>query len=240
MVNAWSLAASILSGTFDKDYPMKKDKDKELDDSGITNENIDGVKSVYVGSGNTADPQFNDGLDYEDMYIGMESAGSIDLADVDDQYAHHFSFPSYADMTPDEANLHINANSAYNDGWTQQAYKDMIMEKREPKRNHQYKYHETEIMDDIEEYVSSTYNGHYTGTEHEFRNVQTIDLMAARDIASGFCQANILKYASRYGSKEGRNKKDLLKVIHYAMLLLHFDGHYGDQSMPSGNFDQMP
>ena len=240
MVNAWSLAASILSGTFDKDYPMKKDKDKELDDSGITIENIDGVKSVYVGSGNTADPQFNDRLDYEDMYIGMESAGSIDLADVDDQYAHHFSFPSYADMTPDEANLHINANSAYNDGWTQQAYKDMIMEKRETKRNHQYKYHETEIMDDIEEYVSSTYNGHYTGKEHEFRNVQTIDLMAARDIASGFCQANILKYGSRYGSKDGKNKKDLLKVIHYAMLLLHFDGHYGDQSMPSGNFDQMP
>ena len=240
MVNAWSLAASILSGTFDKDYPMKKDKDKELDDSGITIENIDGVKSVYVGSGNTADLQFNDGLDYEDMYIGMESGGSIDLADVDDQYAHHFSFPSYADMTPDEANLHINANSAYNDGWTQQAYKDMIMEKREPKRNHQYKYHETEIMDDIEEYVSSTYNGHYTGTEHEFRNVQTIDLMAARDIASGFCQANILKYASRYGSKEGRNKKDLLKVIHYAMLLLHFDGHYGKPSISDGTFDQMP
>ena len=47
MVNAWSLAASILSGTFDKDYPMKKDKDKELDDSGITIENIDGVKSEY-------------------------------------------------------------------------------------------------------------------------------------------------------------------------------------------------
>ena len=240
MVNAWSLAASILSGTFDKDYPMKKDKDKELDDSGITIENIDGVKSVYVGSGNTADPQFNDGLDYEDMYIGMESGGSIDLADVDDQYAHHFSFPSYADMTPDEANLHINANSAYNDGWTQQAYKDMIMEKREPKRNHQYKYHETEIMDDIEEYVSSTYNGHYTGTEHEFRNVQTIDLMAARDIASGFCQANILKYGSRYGSKDGKNKKDLLKVIHYAMLLLHFDGHYGKPSISDGTFDQMP
>ena len=170
------LGPSILSGTFDKDYPMKKDKDKELDDSGITIENIDGVKSVYVGSGNTADPQFNDGLDYEDMYIGMESVGSIDLDDVDDQYAHHFSFPSYADMTPDEANLHINATSPYNDGWTQQAYKDMIMDYK-PQKNHQYKYHEEEILKDIEEYVSSTYNGHYTGKEHEFRNVQTIDLM---------------------------------------------------------------
>ena len=223
MVNAWSLAASILSGTFDKDYPMKKDKDVDLS----------------VGAGNTADPKFDDGLDYEDMYIGMESAGSIDLADVDDQYAHHFSFPSYADMTPDEANLHINATSPYNDGWTQQAYKDMIMDYK-PQKNHQYKYHEEEILKDIEEYVSSTYNGHYTGKEHEFRNVQTIDLMAARDIASGFCQANILKYASRYGSKEGRNKKDLLKVIHYAMLLLHFDGHYGKPSSSDGSFDRMP
>ena len=99
------------------------------------------------------------------------------------------------------------------------------------------KYHEKEILKDIEEYVSSTYNGHYTGTQHEFRNVQTIDLMASRDLASDFCQANILKYGSRYGSKDGRNKKDLLKVIHYAMLLLHFDEHYGKPKMTSGNID---
>ena len=99
------------------------------------------------------------------------------------------------------------------------------------------KYHEKEILKDVEEYVSRTYNGHYTGTKHEYRNVQTIDLMASRDLASDFCQANILKYGSRYGSKDGRNKKDLLKVIHYAMLLLHFDEHYGKPSMTSGNID---
>ena len=29
-----------------------------------------------------------------------------------------------------------------------------------------------------------------------------------------------------------------MKVIHYAMLLAHFDGHYGEPSMPSGNFEQ--
>ena len=106
--------------------------------------------------------------------------------------------------------------------------------------NHQFKYHEEDILKDIEEYISSTYNGHYTGTQHEFRKVQTIDLMASRDLAPHFCQANILKYGSRYGSKDGKNKKDLMKVIHYAMLLLHFDKHYGEPSMPSGNFEQMP
>ena len=99
------------------------------------------------------------------------------------------------------------------------------------------KYHEKEILKDVEDYVSRTYNGHYTGTKHEYRNVQTIDLMASRDLASDFCQANILKYGSRYGSKEGRNKGDLLKVIHYAMLLLHFDEHYGKPKMTSGNID---
>ena len=110
----------------------------------------------------------------------------------------------------------------------------------EPKVAHFYKYHEEEILKDIEEYVSGTYQGHYTGNSHEFRKVQTIDLMASKDLAAAFCQANILKYGSRYGNKDGKNKKDLLKVIHYAMLLAHFDGHYGEPSMPSGNFDQMP
>ena len=136
--------------------------------------------------------------------------------------------------------LNIQANSHYNDGWTQQGAQeelDKLREESERKRDGRYKYHESEIISDIEEYVSSTYNGHYTGTTHEYRNVQTLDLMAARDVAAGFCQANILKYGSRYGSKEGKNKKDLMKVIHYAMLLLHFDEHYGKPSMTSGNID---
>ena len=102
---------------------------------------------------------------------------------------------------------------------------------------HYFKYHEEEILKDIEEYVSRTYQGHYTGNSYEFRNVQTLDLMAAKELASGFCQANILKYGSRYGNKDGRNTKDLMKVIHYAMLLLHFDGHYGKPSMSTGNID---
>ena len=102
---------------------------------------------------------------------------------------------------------------------------------------HYFKDHEEEILKDIESYVSGTYQGHYTGTTHEYRNVQTLDLMAARELASAFCQSNILKYGSRYGSKNGKEKKDLLKVIHYAMLLLHFDEHYGKPSMTSGNID---
>jgi hypothetical protein len=96
-------------------------------------------------------------------------------------------------------------------------------------KNHLWKYNEDKILKDIEDYVTSTYGSHYCGHNQDYKDIQTIDLMAAKDLAQHFCQANILKYGSRYGDKDGRNKRDLLKVIHYAMLLLHFDGHYSRQ-----------
>ena len=92
--------------------------------------------------------------------------------------------------------------------------------------NHLWKYNEDKILKDVEDYVTTTYHGHYCGDSDGYSDIQTIDLMAAKKLAAGFCQANILKYGSRYGDKDGRNKRDLMKVIHYAMLLLHFDGHY--------------
>ena len=183
------------------------------------------IIDTKLGVGNTAHE--NDGLDYENS-LYESSSGDDFMADVDDQRAHHFGSVTLYDDYDTDMNVTINGGT------------EMDQDFYEPKRNHQYKYHEDEILKDIQEYVSSTYNGHYTGSKNEFRKVQTIDLMAARDLASDFCQANILKYGSRYGSKDGRNKKDLMKVIHYAMLLAHFDGHYGEPSMPSGNFDQMP
>ena len=223
MVNAWSLAASILDGTFDKDYPIMTDKEEHSDAWYDYNRNDPDRENPFtdpkdraraervVGSGNTAD--------YPSEFTT--------LSDNDDQIAHHVS------ANWEELNLNIHANSPYNDGWTQQAAKEELA-KMTDSRN---KYHEKEILKDVEDYVSGTYNGHYTGTKHEYRNVQTIDLMASRDLASDFCQANILKYGSRYGSKDGKNKKDLMKVIHYAMLLLHFDEHYGKPSITSGNID---
>jgi hypothetical protein len=93
-------------------------------------------------------------------------------------------------------------------------------------KNHLWKYNEDKILKDVEDYVTSTYGSHYCGHNQDYKDIQTIDLMAAKDLAPSFCQANILKYGSRYGDKDGRNKRDLMKVIHYAMLLLHFDGHY--------------
>ena len=172
------------------------------------------IIDTSVGAGNTAAEKTNrydnDGLDYEvDLFDG---ASADYMADIDDMYAHQFT--------------------TWDDGMSLQVTEEKPMA-------HYFKYHEKEILKDIEEYVSRTYQGHYTGKSHEYRNVQTLDLMAAKELASGFCQANILKYGSRYGNKDGKNTKDLMKVIHYAMLLLHFDGHYGKPSMSTGNIDQI-
>jgi len=37
-----------------------------------------------------------------------------------------------------------------------------------------------------------------------------------------FCRSNILKYASRY-DKKGTARRDILKILHYAVLLMHFN-----------------
>ena len=189
------------------------DMDKEYP---IKNESYDGFENplppqdVDMSVGAGNTALDNDGLDYEvDLFDG---ASADYMADIDDQRAHHFS--------------------TWDDGMSLQVTEEKPMA-------HYFKYHEKEILKDIEEYVSRTYQGHYTGKSHEYRNVQTLDLMAAKELASGFCQANILKYGSRYGNKDGKNTKDLMKVIHYAMLLLHFDGHYGKPSMSTGNIDEI-
>ena len=79
------------------------------------------------------------------------------------------------------------------------------------------KYSENEILKEVSDYISATYQGHYsTG------GVQTLDLIDSVGDAEAFCRSNILKYASRYDRK-GTARKDIIKIIHYAVLLCHFN-----------------
>ena len=82
-----------------------------------------------------------------------------------------------------------------------------------------WKYDEGKILREVEAYLASTYNGHYVGEESK---VQTLDLIDSIGDAEPFCRSNAIKYLSRFGKKDGKNPKDLLKVIHYAFLLYHF------------------
>ena len=82
------------------------------------------------------------------------------------------------------------------------------------------KYKENETIKVVEDYISQTYRSHYSNEE---KGVQTLDLLAAIGTAEHFCQSNIIKYASRY-RKKGKHKDDVLKIIHYAILLYYFSG----------------
>ena len=79
------------------------------------------------------------------------------------------------------------------------------------------KYNEKELLKEIDDYISSTYKGHYSSN-----NVQTLDLIDSVGDAEAFCRSNVLKYASRYDRK-GSARKDIIKIIHYGLLLLHFN-----------------
>tara|TARA_S200000501_G_scaffold189060_1_gene177873 strand:- start:16330 stop:16644 length:315 start_codon:yes stop_codon:yes gene_type:complete len=78
------------------------------------------------------------------------------------------------------------------------------------------KYNEDDYLKEISEYIANTYRGHYS-----VGNVQTLDLIDSVGDAEAFCRSNVLKYASRYDRK-GTARKDILKIIHYGLLLLHF------------------
>ena len=79
------------------------------------------------------------------------------------------------------------------------------------------KYNEDELLKEIHDYISQTYRGHYS-----VGNVQTLDLIDSVGDAEAFCRSNVLKYASRYDRK-GSARKDIIKIIHYGLLLLHFN-----------------
>ena len=84
-----------------------------------------------------------------------------------------------------------------------------------------FKYNEDVALKDARAYVTSTYSGHYTT---EGSQTQTLDLIQSVGDAESFCRSNAIKYLSRY-DKKGVPKNDILKAIHYCLLLYYFDGH---------------
>ena len=130
-MNAWSLLYDILNGTFDEEYPIVDKKETEHSDYYYDyNRNNPNAKNPFTDPKDreraekvvNGDPELDriermggfewtpgspwppsvsedDGLDYD-----------IDLSTIDDQYSHHFT----------------NANSPYNDGWTQQFHQEPV------------------------------------------------------------------------------------------------------------------
>ena len=81
-----------------------------------------------------------------------------------------------------------------------------------------YKFNEENLIKELQAYVDSTYDQHYS--KNKF---QATEFIIDAGHGEGFCIGNIMKYAQRYGKKDGKNRKDLLKVIHYAIIALHIN-----------------
>jgi hypothetical protein len=80
----------------------------------------------------------------------------------------------------------------------------------------EYKYDEDNLLKELKEYIDKTYGEHYS--QDKF---QTTEFIIDSGHGVGFTVGNIIKYAQRYGKKAGRNRQDVLKVLHYALMLLY-------------------
>tara|TARA_R100000329_G_C7478814_1_gene168654 strand:- start:174 stop:482 length:309 start_codon:yes stop_codon:yes gene_type:complete len=78
-----------------------------------------------------------------------------------------------------------------------------------------YEFYEDKVLEDVKNYIDSTYSKHYAQGK-----IQSTEIIFDAEHGVGFCIGNIMKYAQRYGKKNGFDDRDLLKIIHYAIILL--------------------
>lgn len=79
-----------------------------------------------------------------------------------------------------------------------------------------YKYNEDALIKELKEYIDATYGEHYS-----MNKFQATEFIIDSGHGVGFTVGNVMKYAQRYGKKAGRNRQDILKVLHYSMMLLY-------------------
>ena len=82
----------------------------------------------------------------------------------------------------------------------------------------EYKFNEDIILKVAKDYIDNTYSEHYANGKY-----QATDLIVDAGHGEGFCMGNIMKYAMRYGKKNGKSDADLLKIIHYALIALYLN-----------------
>jgi len=92
--------------------------------------------------------------------------------------------------------------------------------------DYEFKYGEDNSLKEVREYIQQTYSQHYA----QGKKVQAMECITDAGHKDGFCIGNIIKYAMRYGKKKGKNKDDLLKIIHYTLILME------DQSTEKGEY----
>ena len=249
MINAWSLAAEVLNGTLDENFPIKKKKmskdenyyeslsegkdegvvnvpdDINLDqdinikttsDKEVFNVSSDGLKQEhsdywydYTRNDPNRENPFTDPEDRSRAEIvvggGNTAANSADYAESVDHLVSGMPGPFTTFSDNDDQIAHHVTTPGIQKDWAR-------------------KYKEDESIKALSEYIATTYNGHYTSKQN---NVQTLDLIESVGDAEAFCRSNAIKYLSRY-DKKGQAKRDILKALHYSLLLYHFSGQLNE------------
>ena len=78
-----------------------------------------------------------------------------------------------------------------------------------------FTFNEEQTLNYVRNHIIKTYDKHYS-----MEKIQSTEFIFDAGHGEGFCIGNIIKYAQRYGKKDGKNEQDLLKIIHYAIILL--------------------
>jgi hypothetical protein len=85
--------------------------------------------------------------------------------------------------------------------------------------NPDYKFNEGALIEELHQYIDSTYNAHYGQG-----GLQSSEVIIDRGHGLGFFLGNVDKYNARYGKKGDTPeewRKDLMKVLHYGLLALY-------------------
>ena len=195
-MNAWSLLYEELKMTeHTKEY---YDSDRNRDYADWTNKD-DTIVLGGISSGTESD--------YNSFWEGGDSTYGIDYWNGSIDYFNGITGSSSADT------ISFNIPDFPDD------YSKESLESLKPAKQSRYKYSEEEILKELTDYIAGTYNQHYSAGDDQ---IQTLDLIEACGDGESFCRSNILKYASRY-DKKGTARRDIMKILHYAVLLLHFN-----------------
>ena len=255
MINAWSLAYDVLNGTLDENFPIKK---KTMTDEIKLTGADEGVVNVpkgleYHDPTHYVDEQGDLHLatSKDDFKVDTTSEKKVFNVSYDGlKQEHSDAWYDYNRNDPDRENpftdpkdraraervvgnveeLNIKIPDDYPSAFNTLSDNDdsiahhITTPKPGIELDCSRKYKEDESIKALQDYISTTYGGHYTSDNN---NVQTLDLIESVGDAESFCRSNAIKYLSRY-DKKGQAKRDILKALHYTLLLYHFSGQLNE------------
>ena len=250
MVNAWSLAYDVLNGTLDENFPIKK-KTMSKDEIKLTgaDEGVVNVPTDITLDQDSGDINITTDIEHSDAwydYTRNDPDRENPFTDPEDRAraervvgGGNTAASSAEELTisiPPEFNyadsfdymMESSSGDEYPSAFTTLSDNDDAIAHHVTtpgiQKDCNRKYKEDESIKALQDYISTTYGGHYTSDNN---NVQTLDLIESVGDAEAFCRSNAIKYLSRY-DKKGQAKRDILKALHYSLLLYHFSGQLNE------------